>query len=130
MCLIDKKQFRIAEKDIPIFKVVFKKKYSPFRRTLLYKINYVSETVNEKPYSPLKIDSIFEKQYNGGYYFDYNYFFALTTKEAAEEFIKNLHNTNWYQDYSIVTGYIPEGTRYAIEESSGYICARKMILNL
>ena len=33
MCLIDKKQFRIAEKDIPIFKVVYKKKYSPFRKT-------------------------------------------------------------------------------------------------
>jgi hypothetical protein len=114
MCLIDKKQFRIAEKDIPIFKVVFKKKYSPFRRTPLFHHN---ETEGEANPSLIK---------EGRYEFGPGYFHALTTKEAAEKMISGF----WHENCSIVTGYIPEGTRYAIEESSGYICARKMILNL
>ena len=114
MCLIDKKQFRVAEKDIPVFKVVYKKKYSPFMKTSLFRHN---ETEGEANPNLIK---------EGRYEFGLGYFFALINKEAAEKMISGF----LHESCSIVTGYIPEGTRYAIEESSGYICARKMILNL
>lgn len=123
MCLIDKKQFRIAEKDIPIFKVVYKKKYSPICRTLLFHHNETDGLAN----SSLNNE--------GHYKFGLGYFHAFTTQECAEEFIHDLRGqmqSNVFENtLSIVTGYIPEGTRYAIDiYNCRNICARKMILNL
>lgn len=122
MCLIDKKQFRIAEKDIPIFKVVYKKKYSPFRETPLF---YHNETEGEANPSLTK---------EGRYEFGSGYFHAFTTQKYAKEFIKFFQEQTqpniFKNTLSIVTGYIPEGTRYAIDIYCRNICARKMILNL
>ena len=124
MCLIDKKQFRIAEKDIPIFKVVYLKTLSPHMRVKLLHINEITAENEEEP--------IITKF--GNYKFGRGWYHALLTKEDAEEFIeylqKGMQSKVFEKTLSIVTGYIPEGTRYAIEESSGYICARKMILEL
>lgn len=123
MCLIDKKQFRIAEKDIPVFKVVYLKTLSPHMRFKLSQINEISTEDEEEP--------ILTKF--GNYKFGRGWYHALTTKEDAEEFIEDLQRgmqSNTFKNtLSIVTGYIPEGIRYAMDEC-GYICARKMILNL
>lgn len=117
--LIDKKQFRVAEKNIPIFKIVFKKKYSPIQRTKLRKINCIS------------IYEDYPEKYCFGYKFDANFYHACITKEDAEELIKDfqMQSDIFQNNLSIVEGYIPEGTRYALD-NCGNICARKIILNL
>lgn len=120
MCLIDKKQFRIAEKDIPIFKVVYKKKYSPFQRTLLWNINNVESG-----------NCCRSTNYFSGcisYWFDKGFYHACLSKEKAKDIIE-MSNYQKKEDYSIITGYIPEGTRYA-QDNLGNICAKRMILNL
>ena len=127
MCLIDKKQFRVAERDIPVFKVVLDGHFSPLRITRLFRVNYITNTVQFagdilEEYRTVINDSC--------YVFDINYYHALTSRKRAEEFLE--HISLYYLPTDILTiveGYIPEGTRYAINES-GNICARKMILNL
>jgi len=119
MCLVDTKQFRYAEHNIPIFKVVFKKKYSPFQRTLLLS--------NNSPISGnCTSDIIFEN--TKIYRFESGFYHACLSKEAAEDIIE-MSNYEKKEDYSIITGYIPEGTRYA-QDNFGNICAKRMILNL
>lgn len=127
MCLIDKKQFRVAEQDIPIFKVVLNKHFSPLKNTRLFRINYITNTVQFE-------GNTLEKYYiinnNGGYMFSINYYHALTSRKRAEKFLENISPYYISTDkLTIIEGYIPEGTRYAINESEN-ICARKMILNL
>ena len=45
MCLIDKKQFRVAEQNIPVFKVILDGHFSPLKNTRLFRVNYITNTV-------------------------------------------------------------------------------------
>lgn len=127
MCLIDKKQFRVAEQDIPIFKVVLDGHFSPLKNTRLFRVNYITNTVQ------FARDTLEEYQprNDSGYVFDINYYHALTSRKRAEEFLKNISQYYLSTDkLTIVEGYIPPFTRYAIDVNGNYICARRMILNI
>lgn len=127
MCLIDKKQFRVAEQNIPVFKIVLDGHFSPLRITRLFRVNYITDTVQ---FAGDTLEEYRTVRNDNGYVFDINYYHALTSRKRAEEFLKNISPYFLPTDkLTIVEGYIPEGTRYAINESEN-ICARKMILNI
>lgn len=127
MCLIDKKQFRIAEQDIPVFKVVFNGHFSPLKNTRLFRVNYITNTVQ---FEGDTLEEYRTVNNNSGYTFGINYYHALISRKRAKEFLENISPYYISTDkLTIVEGYIPEGTRYAINESEN-ICARKMILNI
>lgn len=140
MCLIDKKQFRCAEKDIPIFKVVIKcpdgKIISPFLKTNLWRVNNITENYTNKCNTP-QVDLFICKAFyiKVFYEFDEGFFHAFTNERVANHCAIDLKNDRFYKenpDYEIIviTGYIPEGTRYALDILEKEICARKMILDI
>lgn len=124
MCLIDRKQFRVTEKRIPIYKVVQDEKYSPYQGTELHRINNpLSGNCRLDTYNPFT-----------QYIFEYGFYHACLDKECAIRLITtlieyDLHYGRTEGNYKVVTGYIPENTRYAIDHM-GNICAKRMILNL
>ena len=127
MCLIDKKQFRVAEQDIPIFKVVLDGHFSPLKNTRLFRVNYITNTIQ---FEGDTLEKYYTVNNSNSYMFGINYYHALTSRKRAEEFLENISSLYLSTDkLTIVEGYIPEGTRYAINES-GNICARKIILNI
>lgn len=121
MCLIDTKQFRYAEQDIPIFKVVYNYKnkyYLPFYPVKLWRINNFSYGKEKK----LKGKS--EYSFNDGFWH------ACISRKLCEKLIIDvcckhtfdLHNS--LNKFLIIDEYIPEGTRYA-QDNFGNICAKK-----
>ena len=126
MCLIDRKQFRVTDKNIPIYKVVENDKYSPYQGTKLHRIN-----------NPISGNCIFNIQssfFLPQYIFEEGFYHAFIEKEVAEELIITLQGNDRFfhrkvGNYKIVTGYIPADTRYAIDKK-GEICAKRMILDL
>lgn len=128
MCLVDKKQFRCAEGNLPIYKVVRIDKngivISPFRGIKLWRINNIAYHVN--PYE-IGIEYVHKDKY---YMYDSGFFHAFIDKNSANSLLKEFSDANPGIKFKVVTGYIPEGTRYALNELLSEICARKMILNL
>lgn len=128
MCLIDKKKVRVAEENIPIWKVVLKKEdrnyYSPFLfENRLWRVNSTNFKLMETSFlNPLY------QEYGRGY------FHAYLTEEHARYWLPKIQSQMAYKllghksHLEIISGYIPEGTRYAKED--GEICAHKMILNI
>lgn len=132
MCLIDKKKYRWTEKDIPIWKVVRIKFsldgerafFSPYKNTLLTTINVV---VDEKKPSTLRM--FFANLIPCSHEFSRGFFHAFTCCDdavALKDFLEWYYN----EPCTIVKGYIPKNTRYAIDICNNNICARKMILNI
>lgn len=128
MCLIDKKKVRVAEENIPIWKVVLKKKdgnyYSPFLfENRLWRVNSTDFKLMETSFlNPLY------QEYGRGY------FHAFLTEEHARYWLPKIACITNYRcfefggHFEVVSGYIPEGTRYAKEDRE--ICAHKMVLNI
>lgn len=122
MCLYDKKRFRFTFKRIPIYKVVIRKDNdklsSPFSGAFITK-----EMKGNIKYRPLKR--------NHFYIFGEGFIHACTTEKAAKILIEFL-KTELYPEKNlhIIEGYIPAFTRYAINNSGGDICARRMILDI
>jgi hypothetical protein len=128
MCLIDKKKVRVAEENIPIFKIALVKEdgqyYSPYLyRNRLWKVNSCDFTIVEK-----SIMNPLYQQYGPGY------FHAYLTEEYARYWLPQMQSLMSYNllghksHLEVISGYIPEGTRYAKEDQE--ICAHKMILNI
>jgi hypothetical protein len=132
MCLIDKKKYRWTKEDIPIWKVVrikfspiSREFFSPYKCTLLTTTNVV---VDEKKPSALRM--FFANLVPGQYEFARGFFHAFTRYEDAVT-LKDYFEDSYNGFYTIVKGYIPKNTRYAISMYHPYeVCARKMILNI
>lgn len=132
MCLIDKKKYRWTKEDIPIWKVVqiklspvSREFLSPYKCTLLTTTNVV---VDEKKPSALRM--FFANLVSCQYEFGRGFFHAFTRYEDAitlKDYFECSHNGF----YTIVKGYIPKNTRYAISmDNPNEVCARKIVLNI
>jgi hypothetical protein len=128
MCLIDKKRFRFATENIPIYKVAILYRenfFSPYYYSnKLEKVN----TVNIEDKKP----SIFVRMldnFPGEYEFGRGFFHAFTSINMARI---RAHMLNDWRKYTfvVIKGYIPAGIRYAISLDETEICARQMILDI
>lgn len=127
MCLIDRKQFRCAEKDIPIFKMAIKlptgEIVSPLLRTRLWRVNNITENyINEC--NANRFPGI-----SSSYKFSEGFFHAFTNEYTANQCAKYFEQNPDYE-IIVVTEYIPKDTRYAMNIWETEICARRMILNI
>lgn len=109
MCLIDTKRFRFTFKRIPIVKIVINGNQSPYFHYVLKHNNF---TLNGFP----------EKQKNQ-FVFGKGFFHAYELNACKKLYPKWLLTKD-------IQGYIPAFTRYAINNETGEICARRLILKL
>lgn len=137
MCLVDKKQFRCAESKIPVWKVVRLYKgvyYSPYQNAKIHKLNQVVNLQDE--HQLCNFPGILCRNEGRYYVFDEGFYHAFLDKEFAESLAYDFNKEEEKYKfplgkYVVISGYIPEDVRYALETTSTKcICARKMILNI